>query len=297
MRNKKFLKAMTQKAAAIFLGVFWLAAGTWAQDKPSIAVYPAILSPSVKNFPENAIDIQELTRRLEEALRATRRFSLFERDENVLKKWKLEGDIAESALAREYSTEFGKLNNVGLIVQPMIVGFDISSKFAPVDGLDGMYRRTDSGMLIVTSKVLSTTTGEIKYQITVEDGFSRGPTVVEGKGSVGVGKNDWIEIASSSGVKSATSIVNAIFPIQVMLFKSNLLFLNRGEGGGLAVGDELQLFSAGEALIDPITKENLGVAEIPIGTVRVIQVNPKSSTATPVGDLLLEPKAGDIVRN
>jgi hypothetical protein len=296
MRNKKLLKAMTQKAAAISLGVFWLAAGAWAQDKPSIAVYPAILSPSVKNFPENAIDIQELTRRLEEALRATRRFSLFERDENVLKEWKLEGDIAE-ALAREYSTEFGKLNNVELIVQPMIVGFDISSKFAPVDGLDGMYRRTDSGMLIVTSKVLSTTTGEIKYQITVEDGFSRGPTVVEGKGSVGVDKNDWIEIASSSGVKSATSIVNARFPIQVMLFKSNLLFLNRGEGGGLAVGDELQLFSAGEALIDPVTKENLGDAEIPIGTVRVIQVNPKSSTATPVGDLLLEPKAGDIVRN
>ena len=297
MPNKKFLKCATQRVATLFFGAFWLVASTWAQDKPSIAVYPAILSPSVQNFPENAIDIQELTRRLEEALRATRRFSLFERDENVLKKWKLEGDIAESALAREYSTEFGKLNNVGLIVQPIIVGFDISSKFASVDGLEGMYQRTDSGMLIVTSKVLSTTTGEIKYQITVEDGFSRGPTVVEGKGSVGVDKNDWIEIASSSGVKNATSIVNAIFPIQVMLFQSNLLFLNRGEGGGLSVGDELQLFSAGEALIDPATKENLGVAEIPIGAVRVIQVNPKSSTATPVGDLLLAPKAGDIVRN
>jgi len=297
MRDKKWLRAVTRTTVAVFLGVLCFAAGAWAQDKPAIAVYPAILSPSVTNFPENAIDIQELTRRLEEALRATRRFRLFERDENVLKKWKLEGDIAESALAREYSTEFGKLNNVGLIVQPMIVGFDIGSKFAPVDGLEGMYRRTDSGMLIVTSKVLSTTTGEIKYQITVEDGFSRGPTVVEGKGSVGVDKNDWIEIASSSGVKSATSIVNAIFPIQVMLFQSNLLFLNRGEGGGLSVGDELQLFSAGEALIDPATKENLGVAEIPIGTVRVIQVNPKSSTAAPVGDLLLEPKAGDIVRN
>ena len=297
MRNKKFLKVATQRVVTLFFSGFWLVASTWAQDKPSIAVYPAILSPSVQNFPENAIDIQELTRRLEEALRATRRFSLFERDENVLKKWKLEGDIAESALAREYSTEFGKLNNVGLIVQPIIVGFDISSKFAPVDGLEGMYQRTDSGMLIVTSKVLSTTTGEIKYQITVEDGFSRGPTVVEGKGSVGVDKNDWIEIASSSGVKNATSIVNAIFPIQVILFQSNLLFLNRGEGGGLSVGDELQLFSAGEVLIDPATKENLGVAEIPIGTVRIIQVNPKSRTATPVGDLLLEPKAGDIVRN
>jgi hypothetical protein len=297
MRDKKLLRAATRKAAAVFLGVLCFAAGAWAQDKPSIAVYPAILSPSVKNFPETSIDIQELTRRLEEALRATRRFSLFERDENVLQKWKLEGDIAESALAREYSTEFGKLNNVGLIVQPMIVGFDLSSKFAPVDGLAGMYRRIDAGALTVTSKVLSTTTGEIKYQITIEDGFSRGPEVVEGKSQTGVEPGDWISLATNAGVMSASSIVNAIFPIQVMLFKSNLLFLNRGEGGGLSVGDELQLFSAGEALIDPATKENLGVAEIPIGTVRIIQVNPKSSTATPVGDLLLEPKAGDIVRN
>ena len=297
MRDKKFLRAATRKAAAVFLGVLCFAAGAWAQDKPSIAVYPAILGPSVTNFPENSIDIQELTRRLEEALRATRRFRLFERDENVLKKWKLEGDIAESALAREYSTEFGKLNNVGLIVQPMIVGFDLSSKFAPVDGLEGMYQRTDSGMLIVTSKVLSTTTGEIKYQITIEDGFSRGPTVVEGKGSVGVDKNDWIEIAGSSGVKSATSIVNAIFPIQVMLFQSNMLFLNRGEGGGIQVGDELQLFSAGEDLIDPATKENLGPAEIPIGMVRVVQVKPKTSTAIPIGELMIPPKSGDIVRH
>ena len=297
MRDKKLLRAVTRTTVAVFLGVLCFAAGAWAQDKPAIAVYPAILSPSVTNFPENAIDIQELTRRLEEALRATRRFRLFERDESVLKKWKLEGDIAESALAREYSTEFGKLNNVGLIVQPMIVGFDIGSKFAPVDGLEGMYRRTDSGMLIVTSKVLSTTTGEIKYQITVEDGFSRGPTVVEGKGSVGVDKNDWIEIASSSGVKSATSIVNAIFPIQVMLFQSNMLFLNRGEGGGIQVGDELQLFSAGEDLIDPATKENLGPVEIPIGMVRVVQVKPKTSTAIPIGELMIPPKSGDIVRH
>ena len=297
MRDKKLLRAVRRKTVAVLLGVLCLVAGAWAQDKPAIAVYPAILSPSVTNFPENAIDIQELTRRLEEALRATRRFRLFERDESVLKKWQLEGDIAESALAREYSTEFGKLNNVGLIVQPMIVGFDIGSKFAPVDGLEGMYRRTDSGMLIVTSKVLSTTTGEIKFQITVEDGFSRGPTVVEGKGSVGVDKNDWIEIASSSGVKSATSIVNAIFPIQVMLFQSNMLFLNRGEGGGIQVGDELQLFSAGEDLIDPATKENLGPAEIPIGMVRVVQVKPKTSTAIPIGDLMIPPKPGDIVRH
>ena len=282
--------------AVLYLSLLIPAADS-AAGKPTIAVYPTMLGSSIKNFDRHALDLQELTRRLEEALRATRRFSVFERNETVLQKWKLEGDIAESGLARESSTEFGKLNNVRLIIQPMVIEFALGSKFAPVDGLDGMYRRTDIGRLVVTSKVLDTTSGEIKYQITVDDGFSRGPTVVEGEGQTGVSLQDWTGLASQIGTQSASSIVNSIFPVQVVHYQSNMLFLNRGEGGGIKVGDELELFSVGEDLIDPISKENLGPVEIPIGIVQIIQVKPKTSTAIPVGDLMIEPKRGDIVRN
>jgi len=293
-QRRKIVKKLT--AAVVFLSLL-VPTAVGAAGKPTIAVYPAIVGSGVSNFDGRGLDLQELTRRLEEALRATRRFTLFERDQAVLEKWKLEGDIAESHLAREHSTEFGKLNNVHLIVQPMVVQFELDSSFAPVDGLAGMYKRTDAGALTVTSKVLSTTTGEIKYQITIEDGFSRGPEVVEGKSQTGVEPGDWIGLATNAGVMSASSIVNAIFPIQVMLFQSNMLFLNRGEGGGIQVGDELQLFSAGEDLIDPATKENLGPVEIPIGMVRVVQVKPKTSTAIPIGELMIPPKSGDIVRH
>jgi len=282
--------------AVLYLSLLIPAADS-AAGKPTIAVYPTMLGSSIKNFDRYALDLQELTRRLEEALRATRRFSVFERNETVLQKWKLEGDIAESGLARESSTEFGKLNNVRLIIQPMVIEFALGSKFAPVDGLDGMYRRTDIGRLVVTSKVLDTTSGEIKYQITVDDGFSRGPTVVEGEGQTGVSLQDWTGLASQIGTQSASSIVNSIFPVQVVHYQSNMLFLNRGEGGGIKVGDELELFSVGEDLIDPISQENLGPVEIPIGIVQIIQVKPKTSTAIPVGDLMIEPKRGDIVRN
>ena len=282
--------------AVLYLSLLIPAADS-AAGKPTIAVYPTMLGSSIKNFDRHALDLQELTRRLEEALRATRRFSVFERNETVLQKWKLEGDIAESGLARESSTEFGKLNNVRLIIQPMVIEFALGSKFAPVDGLDGMYRRTDIGRLVVTSKVLDTTSGEIKYQITVDDGFSRGPTVVEGEGQTGVSLQDWTGLASQIGAQSAGSIVNSIFPVQVMHYQSNMLFLNRGEGGGIKVGDELQLFSVGDDLIDPVSKENLGPIEIPIGMVRIVQIKPKTSTAIPIGDLMIPPKRGDIVRN
>ena len=289
-----FVKKLT---TAVFCILLLIPAADSAAGKPTIAVYPTMLGSSIRNFDQHVLDLQELTRRLEEALRATRRFSVFERNETVLQKWKLEGDIAESGLARESSTEFGKLNNVRLIIQPMVVEFALGSKFAPVDGMEGMYNRTDIGRLIVTSKVLDTTSGEIKYQITVEDGFSRGPTVVEGKEQTGVSLQDWTGLASQIGIRSAGSIVNSIFPVQVVHYQSNMLFLNRGEGGGIKVGDELQLFSAGDDMIDPVTKENLGPVEIPIGMVRIVQIKPKTSTAIPIGDLMIPPKPGDIVRH
>ena len=127
-------------AAVVFLSLL-VPTAVGAAGKPTIAVYPAIVGSGVSNFDGRGLDLQELTRRLEEALRATRRFTLFERDQAVLEKWKLEGDIAESHLAREHSTEFGKLNNVHLIVQPMVVQFELNSSFTPVDGLAGC--RTD----------------------------------------------------------------------------------------------------------------------------------------------------------
>jgi len=282
---------------AVFCILLLIPVADSAAGKPTIAVYPTMLGNSIRNFDQHVLDLQELTRRLEEALRATRKFSVFERNETVLQKWKLEGDIAESGLARESSTEFGKLNNVRLIIQPMVVEFALGSKFVPVDGIEGMYDRTDIGRLIVTSKVLDTTSGKIKYQITVEDGFGRGPTVVEGKEQTGVSLQDWTGLASQIGIRSAGSIVNAVFPMQVLHYQSSMLFLNRGEGGGIKVGDELQLFSVGDDMIDPVTKENLGPVEIPIGMVRIVQIKPKTSTAIPIGDLMIPPKPGDIARH
>ena len=278
--------------------LFWCAAvvgPVQAVEKPMIAVYPTVIGHGVKVFDRQTLDLQEVTRRLEEALRATRKFRLYERSETVIKEWALEGDIAQSDLARERATKFAKLNNVGLIVQPMVVEFQLGSDFKKVDGLDGMYKRTDVGRLTLTSKVLSTTTGEIKYQITISDGFQREPKLVEGKPD-GTGLHDWIRMAIQVGVASAASIANAIYPIKVIQYENNTLFLNRGAGGGIKLGDELQLFSVGEELIDPDTNEKLGRAEFLIGKVRIIQVKPKSSTAEPVGEFKAEPKRGDIVR-
>jgi hypothetical protein len=242
-------------------------------------------------------DTGEITRRLEEALRATRRFSVFERSGQVLKSSVLgEQDLSQSDLAQSDAAQFGQLNNVGLIIQPIVVEFEFGSSFEPAVGQVGTYQQIDIGRISLTCKVLDTTSGEIKYQVTIDESLSREPQLVQDK-TGGPGVRDWVELATATSQRSAAAIVNAIFPVMVVHYQSNMLFLNRGEGGGIKVGDELQLFSVGDDLIDPVTKENLGPVEIPIGMVRIIHVKPKTSTAIPIGDLMIPPKPGDIVRH
>ena len=52
-------------------------------------------------------------------------------------------------------------------------------------------------------------------------------------------------------------------------------------------------------LFGALLKEHgsLGPVEIPIGMVRIVQVKPKTSTAIPIGELMIPPKSGDIVRH
>jgi hypothetical protein len=55
--------------------------------------------------------------------------------------------------------------------------------------------------------------------------------------------------------------------------------INRGDGGGVAVDDLFNVYSLGEELIDPDTKESLGHEEVKVGKVKITQVNPKTSQA------------------
>ena len=264
--------------------------------KPTIAVYPPV-GVGAKAIAKLGFDKQEITRRLEESLRATNRFVVFERSRELLAaSVEAEQDLAESSSYLADAAERGKLVNVRLIIQPIVTDFVLQPVFAEIDGLPGMYERTDHGRMIVTCKVLDTTSGEIKYQVTVPWEFSReSDDVFEGKVG-GPGKRDWMAMAEQIGVRSASAMVNTVFPITVIKFSRGRVFLNRGKGGGLKKGDVLELFSVGEALFDPQTGENLGGESFSIGKIKVVKVSAKFSSAKPVGGLVSEPKPGDFVR-
>jgi hypothetical protein len=264
--------------------------------KPTIAVYPPV-GPGVKAIKRRRFDETEITRRIEEALRATGRFTLFERNTQLLtSSVEAEQDLAESGAFAANAADRGRLSNVKLIVQPFVAEFAFGPHFRAVEGLPGMYERTDYGKVSVTNKVLDTTTGEIKHQVTVPWGFTRESKDVQQGKVGGPGRGSWLRMAKQVGTRSAAEIVNRVFPIMVIKFSRGRVFLNRGKGGGIKVGDVLELFSVGEEMKDPQTGESLGGEEYSIGKIKVTKVAAKFSTARPLKRLEEGPKRGDIAR-
>ncbi len=266
-------------------------------DRPSVAVYPTIVIDQSKDVVSKLnVDIQEVTRQLEEGLRATRRFKMFERSSTVMEASVLkEQDFATNSRALGDAAEFGKLNNVGLLVQPIITGYSVQGGSRELPDFPGKYVSNHKAMLSVTVKVLDTTSGEIKFQTTQTGDFSTSSGVSDGRMGP-PSKDAWNGIAKTASLKITNAIIGYIFPVLVIKVNPKDIFVNRGEGGGIAVGEAYDIFSAGEDMIDPVTKENLGSAETLLGRVKVERVNPKFSVVSIVGKLSETPKIGDILR-
>jgi len=98
--------------------------------------------------------------------------------------------------------------------------------------------------------------------------------------------SDDMLVAISRGMaeKIANHLVDVLFPAKVLVKRDNTVIINRGDGGGVAAGDVFNVFALCEELIDPDTKESLGREEVKVGSVKITQVNPKTSIATILED-------------
>jgi len=268
-----------------------------AQERPTVAVYPTIaIGVAGAEVDRYKVDLQEISRQIEEGIRATRRFTMFERSAAVMQGSVLrEQDFAQGGRALGDAAEFGKLNNVQMVIQPIITSFSLNSTHEAIEELPGKFRATHTGRLTVTVKVLDTSSGEIKFQTTQNVGFSQNGGVADTR-VAGPGRDAWGGMAKEAATKVTNSVVGYVFPIQVIKADGPDIFVNRGEGGGIAAGETYALYSIGEAMIDPVTKENLGSSEMLLGRVKVVRVNPRFSVVQAVGKISGAPKPGDILR-
>ena len=93
-----------------------------------------------------------------------------------------------------------------------------------------------------------------------------------------------LDITRDAAEQIATRVADIVFPIRVLVKRDTEITINRGDGGGVEVGQLFNVFAQGEELVDPDTGEVLGREEVMVGVARIVSVQSKLSTAEILAD-------------
>lgn len=218
-----------------------------------------------------------LTERLTTTIGTTRKFRLVERDQlaDLMKEYDL---TRQGFTDKAFAVRSGQLIGADYLLMGNIVERGASSSVKPVPYTSHVTRVT-SARVAARVRVVDTRTGEVVAQWPVQasasreqtaDGSSLGPAE---EGATLAAVDD--ELAR----KIALEIVDQVYPIKVAAVNGDRIVLNRGDGGGLRVEDQIDLFRPGAPIVDPDTGEKIGTDEQRIGSARVTSVQAKSTEA------------------
>jgi len=225
--------------------------------------------------------IESLDSQLIDRINATRKFDVVGRSDlsDILK----EQDLGASGnVDAKTAAKAGKLTGAKYLLVTTVDDYQDYVEKATFEGT-GRSATKRVFRLSVVGKVYDASTGKLlesaNFQ-TGNDGFKqiqeeRSYTVKDGE----LSDEMMVAVSRDMAQKIANRIADVIFPAKVLLRRDKEVTINRGEGGGVAVGDTFNVFALGEELIDPDTKESLGRDEAKVGRVKITQVNPKTSTA------------------
>ncbi|MEM9439013.1 MAG: CsgG/HfaB family protein [Pseudomonadota bacterium] len=249
-------------------------------ELPTIAVQVPLFADHLGTIAPKSFDQATFTATLEQAIRGTRKFDVVTRNEAKLDLLLGEQDFAASADSQQNAAEKGFLLAVNLVVVPTITLFEFGSSHRPVPRLENRYHRREAGRLEAQIDVLDTETGQVIGSTTVRDSFATEEKIVSGKGS-GPSPSRFVGMSKTIGEALVPELLATAFPILVVKeAKGNEpIYLNRGAEGGVKKGDILQLFKAGDVLVDPMTGQNLGSEETLVGQIKVTSVRDRFSTA------------------
>ncbi len=283
-----------------------------AQELPMVAVYPmeASSNSAVNSFiKREQLDPTLLVLGAEEALRNSKRFKIFERDQKVLQSTIIKeqdraacGDEETAKIKCDIrrfagnAADIGKLSNVEFIVQIAITDLSIQEpSYRPIEEFPGRFRKTNNASLDVSVKVLDTTSGQIKYQGSVVTALGTKPEIVTERTGVAT-RAVWTLLATEAGRRVGNSIFGAIYPIEVVQTNGKSIFINRGQGSGVQIGEIYEVYAVGPSMKDPKTGIDLGGEETLIGEVVIRRIAEKFSVSEPVGRMAQMPEAGAILR-
>jgi len=290
---------MFSTVVRLFLFMFFIIYSTGALavlEKPKVAVKEPTVSVTLSDYALKSLKLNLIVGELESALRNTRRFAVYSRQKADIKAIMDEQNLASSDFAKGNAAKEGELRNVSLILIPEVQEFKFYRKSKAIPNIDGKYSRRDRGSLAVQVKVMDTTTGEIKGVFSLKDSFVTAKKIVNKKWGRPE-SHHFSKMAKSIASQFADQLIDRLFPMTVIGASAKQVWIDRGQGSGLKKGDSLNVYRAGEELIDPYTKEVLGSMELYIGKVKVVRVNPKMTIADIKKNNSNEPfLKGDVVR-
>ncbi len=160
----------------------------------------------------------------------------------------------------------------------------------------GNWTHTVTAEILVDMRIVDTRTSKI---VAADKGEARLSTKFQSQGYVEATLApkllDDVQRALCDNLTVKT--IDGVYPVKVISWKDGTAYLNRGEGGGLRVGDVFEVFSLGEELRDPDTGAVLGAEETKIGTLQVSSVEAKFTKAVPIaGTAISDIPKGSICR-
>ncbi len=215
-------------------------------------------------------------------LTQTRRFQLIDRQEvDQLLDEQLAQAMAED---RDLPSSMGVLAGADYLVIGSVANFAIEKVSTQLPG---------------SSRILTTHQGRIEGNMRIVDARSgevldsRKVSIHEELAEPAAKELLISKLSDAYAEQTVLNLMNAIFPIKVAAVVSGVAYINRGTDGGLGVGEALMVVRPGQAIVDPDTGVQLGIAETELGELVLAEVEDARSKA-PVGQLQL--RTGDILK-
>ncbi len=284
------LKFTLALLSAVLLPV--LAPAQDAGGKSTLAISSIKPTPSLEASvkPDKKLEmgriLESLDSQLIDRVNATRKFEVVGRSDlsDIVK----EQDLGASGnVDAKTAAKAGKLTGAKYLLVSTVDDFQDYVETATFEGT-GRSSTKRVFRFSVIGKIYDSSTGKLLESANLQTGNDAFKDISENRSySVKDGNLSdemMVAVARDLAQKIANRLVDVIYPAKILIKRDKEVTINRGEGGGVAVGDTFNVFALGEELIDPDTKESLGREEAKVGKVKITQVNPKTSLADILDD-------------
>jgi curli biogenesis system outer membrane secretion channel CsgG len=287
MKAKKVLKSRL-----VSLGIILLPAFALAQEKATLGILSIRPTPSLADSikPEKKVEmnriLESMDSQLIDRINATRKFDIVGRSDldNIMKE---QDTGASGNVDPKTAAQAGKLTGAKFILTSTVDDFQDYVEKATFEGT-GRSATKRVFRLSIVGKIYDATTGKLLESANIQTGNDEFKQIQQERNySVKDGELSdemMVAVSRSMAEKIANHVADVIFPIKVLIKGDNEVTINRGDGGGVAIGDTFNVFALGQELIDPDTKESLGHEEVKVGRVKITEVDPKFSKAAILED-------------